>query len=224
MNKRCYIVGAGEFSNKYQPKAGELIIAADAGLVYLEGAGLRPDIVIGDFDSLGAYPKHPNVMQSPEEKDDTDMMLAVNEALRLGYKTLIIDGGLGGRQDHTMANYQILANIARRGARGILLGKEMCVTAVKDDAIRFLPPKPLKMQSGVNQVAKDKKDFISIFCIESLAAGVNLSGLKYRLEDAELTYDYPIGVSNEFIGEAANISVRNGTLIVIWSGDYKLDM
>jgi len=219
MSKRCYIVGAGEFSNKYKPMAGDFIIAADAGFAYLEKIGIEPDLVVGDFDSLGAPPKQLNVMQSPAEKDDTDMMLAVNEALERGYEILLIDGAMGGRPDHTMANYQILTNIASRGATGILLGDEMCATVVKNKSISFLPVQQVNKGQEMAQIESDRKDFISIFSLGGKAEGVSISGLKYNLEDATLSHDYPIGVSNEFTDRAANISVKSGILLVFWKGD-----
>ena len=233
MSKRCYIVGAGDFSNRYVPKAGDFIIAADAGLTHLEKAGIVPDIVVGDFDSLGVVPNHLAVMQSPAEKDDTDMVLAVNEALSRGYEFLIIDGGLGGRQDHTMANYQVLVSIASRGARAVLLGKDMCVTAVKNGVIRFLPMQQEKKSARADVARTDvshtdlanaemaESNFISVFCMGSKAEGVNISGLKYTAENVTLTYDYPIGVSNEFTCQAAQISVESGTLLVMWSGEFE---
>lgn len=220
MKKRCYIVGAGDFTNSFRPSEEDFTIAADAGFAYLDRAGITPDVVVGDFDSLGAPPEHQNIMQSPEEKDDTDMMLAVNEALKQGYKTIVIDGALGGRPDHTMANYQILAKIASMGARGILLGHDMSATVVKNGAISFFSKQPISTKTGNSKASEDKKDFISIFCFGSKAEGVNLSGLKYNLEDGTLKSDYPIGVSNEFTDEDADISVVNGMLLILWTGDY----
>ena len=203
MSRRCYIVGAGEFVGNWVPGDGDYVIAADAGFAHLTEVGIVPDLVVGDFDSLGAPPLHPNVIKSPAEKDDTDLMLAVNEGLKLGIKTFIIDGGLGGRLDQSFSNFQILVNISRRGARGILLGRAMCVTAVTNGDVAF---------------SQGAEGYISVFSAGDSARGVNLTGLKYPLKDAVLAFDYPLGVSNEFFGKRAVISVREGTLIVIWDG------
>ena len=203
MKSLCYIAGAGEFSGLYLPCGDDYVIAADAGYTELVTRGIVPDLVIGDFDSLGVAPDHPNVVHISAEKDDTDMMLAVRQGLSHGYKTFIIDGGLGGRLDQTFANLQILVFLARNGARGILLGQVMCATAVTDGTVGFAPG-----ASGV----------VSVFCAGCKAEGVTITGLKYPLSEAALTCDYPLGVSNEFTGASAMITVRDGTLVVIWTG------
>jgi len=208
MSKRCYIAGAGEFNENELPNKSDYVIAADNGYTALLTNGITPDMVVGDFDSLGKVPDHPNVIKSPAEKDDTDMMLAVQQGLELGYKTIIINGGLGGRLDQTLANMQILAYIAESDASGILIGDPMCVTAVKNGKIMF---KETAAKNGT----------ISVFCAGDKAEGVTLKGLKYPLDNATLTHTYPIGVSNEFTGVSSSISVENGTLIIIWDGGLK---
>ena len=104
--KLCCIVGAGP--SELYTVDGAFIIAADAGIEKLNKAGIVPDLIIGDFDSLGTRPSGENVRVFPIEKDDTDTMLALKEAISLGYDTVIISGGLGGELDHTMANLQTL--------------------------------------------------------------------------------------------------------------------
>jgi len=189
------------------PGRDDYIIAADAGYSQLVSRGIIPDLVVGDFDSLGLPPDHPNIISSPAEKDDTDMMLAIRQGLMRGYDSFIIDGGLGGKLDHTLANLQILAFISQKGARGVLIGRETCVTAVTNGSVRFKAE-----ASGV----------ISVFCIGSSAAGVCLAGLKYPLSEAVLKCDDPLGVSNEFTGAAATLTVRSGTLIIMWADSPKL--
>ena len=93
--KLCCIVGAGP--SELYIENGALIIAADAGIEKLNKAGIMPDLIMGDFDSLGTRPSGENVRVFPIEKDDTDTMLALKEAISLGYDTVIISGGLGGK-------------------------------------------------------------------------------------------------------------------------------
>jgi len=208
MTKRCYIAGAGEFNASILPEQSDYVIAADNGYTALLSQGITPDMVVGDFDSLGRVPDHPNVVQSPAEKDDTDMMLAVKLGLELDYKTFIINGGLGGRLDQTLANMQILVYITERNALGILIGQTTCVTAVRNEKVIF-------------SKAATPGNTISVFSTGDRAEGVTLKGLKYPLDNATLTNTYPIGVSNEFTGSTASISVKNGTLIIIWDGGLK---
>ncbi|MCL2226857.1 MAG: thiamine diphosphokinase [Oscillospiraceae bacterium] len=228
MSERCYIVGAGEYSGGFVPECRDFVIAADAGYTRILRCGIVPDLVVGDFDSLGAPPEHPNIMQSPAEKDDTDLMLAVRQGLLHGCKTFIIDGALGGRPDQTLANYQILVHLARNGALGVLLGQDMCVTAVTNGSVCFSPPSAKAgMAMGADSVIAPKpaanadrgdKELVSIFSVSDRAEGVSLAGLKYPLSDAVLTCDFPLGVSNEFTEAAAAVSVRNGTLLIMWTG------
>ena len=203
MKKRCYIAGAGEYCNDVFPGQEDYIIAADGGFAALKNQGITPDLVVGDFDSLGYVPDHPNKISSPREKDDTDMMLAVKQGLELGYNSFIINGGSGGRLDQTMANIQILAYLAENNARGVLVGNNESVTVVKDGEIEIAPNE-----------AKD--GIISVFSHAAKSEGITLKGLKYTLSNATLSSSYPNGVSNEFIGCNAAVSVENGTLIVIY--------
>jgi len=203
LKTRCYIAGAGEFNGCYLPERDDYVIAADAGYSELISRGVAPDLVIGDFDSLGGAPQHPNVKCSPEEKDDTDVMLAVNEGFALGHRTFVINGGLGGKLDHALANIQIMVNIAKRGARGLLLGQDVFVTAISDGAAGFKP---------------EASGYISVFSAGGREEGVTLTGLKYPLDNAVVTGDYPLGARNEFTGEAATVAVRAGTLVIIWEG------
>ncbi len=203
MSKFFYIVGAGNMiGTELVIPDGSFVIAADAGLKALNAAGIVPDLIVGDFDSLGEAPKGTNVVLHKPEKDDTDMMLAVREALGRRAETLIIYGGLGGRIDHEYANIQTLAYIADHGAKGFLVGRGYVCTVIKNSGIAF---------------DSDMRGTVSVFCHGSKAEGVELTGLKYPLTDYTLTNDYPLGVSNEFTGVPSSISVKNGLLAVMWS-------
>ncbi|MDR2589404.1 MAG: thiamine diphosphokinase [Oscillospiraceae bacterium] len=204
MRKRCYIVGAGEFCEDELPIEGDYIIAADAGYTSLTERGFIPNLVIGDFDSLKQKPDHPNVIQVSPIKDDTDMMLAVKAALNLGYQDFVINGGLDGRFDQAIANIQILVFLTEHNAIGTLIGEKKFVTAVKDGTIGL---KPLSEDSA--------KSIISIFSYSEKAIGVTLKGLKYPLENTTLSNSFPIGVSNEFSEEKAEITVEDGVLLIV---------
>lgn len=197
----CYIIGAGDFFGlREAPDDSDYVIAADAGYEYCRKNNIIPDLVLGDFDSLGAAPKHPNVMQLPVEKDDTDTIFAVKTGLEKGYRHFYIYGGLGGkRSDHTIANLQSLLYMANRGARGWLFGENCVWTAVKNGSIKL---------KGEGNVA--------VFCFDGVARGVTLRGLKYEVTDAEISSDFPVGVSNSMAQSAASIEVKNGTLLVMY--------
>lgn len=203
MTGTCIVVGAGNvLASELKIEAGDYVIGADGGMEHLERLGIKADMALGDFDSLGYVPEHENLVLHPVMKDDTDMMLAVKEGLRLGYRKFRLYGGLGGRLDHTLANLQTLIWLSKQGAEARLIGEGSCVTAVTDGEIFF---------------DETKRGVISVFCLTGRASGVTITGLKYPLENAVLTSDMPLGVSNEFIGQKSTVRVTDGTLVVMWS-------
>ena len=203
----CYIVGAGEnYGIHFSPRADDLVIAADAGFQVLEQNGIKMDLVIGDFDSLPFVPKHPDVITLKKEKDDTDMRAAVLEGIKAGYETFHIYGGTGGRIEHTIANMQLLAELSSGGKRGFLFGRDYIITALTNGTFMF---------------PDHVSGYVSVFAHSDRAEGVWLKGLKYELQDAVLTNRYPIGVSNEFIGEVSSISVKAGTLLIVFPMEAK---
>ena len=199
--RECVIFCAAECDGLARPIGPEsFVIAADGGLRHTEKLGIAPDAVLGDFDSLGFCPEGANVF--PVEKDDTDAMLAVRLGLERGCEEFLLYGSLDGpRLDHTVANFQTLQFLADHGAAGYLIGNTTMVTVVKNGKITF--------PAGLSGT-------ISVFCMGPDAVGVTEKGLFYGLENASLTSGFPLGVSNHFTGEAAEISVKNGSLLVLW--------
>ena len=197
----CIVFCAAGFDALVEPVASDdFIIAADGGFVHTQKLGITPDIILGDFDSLGYTPDRANVF--PVEKDDTDAMLAVRRGLQLGYRKFVLYGSLDGpRLDHTVANFQTLQFLADRDAAGYLVGSGQLVTVVKNGSLTF----PAGMEGT-----------ISVFCMGKDAEGVTLEGLYYPLENGTLTAGFPLGVSNHFTEAAAAITVRNGSLLVVW--------
>jgi thiamine pyrophosphokinase len=199
---RCIVVGAGEFDTPIRkPKTGDLVIAADGGLIYLTQSGIKADIVIGDFDSLKGRPDHPNVLELPKEKDDTDLFFALKYGLKCGYKEFHIYGGTGGRADHTLANLQSLMYLTKQGAQGFLYGGGYVYTCIENAQMTF------------DDTCNGN---ISVFAWGGDAKGVTLEGLYYPLLDAHLTPDFPLGVSNSFTGTKSKITVKEGVLLIVY--------
>ncbi len=197
----CIIFCAAEFDALAKPLASDdYIIAADGGLKHTNALGLTPDAVLGDFDSLGFLPEGANVF--PVEKDDTDAMLAVRHGLALGFREFLLYGSMDGpRLDHTIANFQTLQFLADNGASGYLVGRDYLVTVVKNGTLVF--------PAGCSGT-------LSVFCLGADATGVTLKGLYYPLEKGTLTAGFPLGVSNHFTDDSAEISVESGSLLVLW--------
>ncbi len=196
--KKCVIFCAGQLSGPVDA-ADAYVICADGGLRHAQVLGLTPDIILGDFDSLGFTPTGAQVF--PVEKDDTDAMLAVRHALDRGFRELHIYAGLeGDRLDHTVANFQTLCYIASHGARGYLYGKDTLVTVLTGETARFSP---------------EAEGILSLFCLGP-DARVTIRGLQYPLENGLLCHDFPLGVSNHFVGKSSEITVHNGKVLMIW--------
>lgn len=199
--KKCVIFCAGGFDRLAQPiEPEDIVIAADGGLRHTNKLGITPDVVLGDFDSLGYVPQGARVF--PVEKDDTDAMLSVRHGLALGCREFILYGGLdGSRVDHTVANFQTLQYLADHGARGTLVGLTQMATVIKDSSITF---------------PEESRGILSVFCMGADAQGVSIRGAKYALEDGALAAGFPLGVSNHFEGKPVTVSVRQGSLLLIW--------
>ena len=200
----CYIVGAMSLTPDLRPYPvqGDYVIAADRGFDSLMAYGVTPNLAVGDFDSLGHRPSHPNVIQLPAEKDDTDMVYAIRKGLALGYRRFVLLGGVGGRLEHTLGNLQLLDWLALHGAQGFLAGEKTAATCLRDGKSISFPP--------------SMTGYLSVLCNSGTAEGVTLSGLKYPLEDYTLTGSFPLGASNQFLGVEAAVSVEQGSLLLIW--------
>ena len=198
---KCIVFCAAEFDRLACPiEPEDYVIAADGGLQHTRALGIEPQEILGDFDSLGYIPQDARVF--PVEKDDTDAMLAARRGLALGFREFLYYGSLDGKRlDHTVANYQTLQYLADHGARGYLVGQDFLATVVKEGTISF---------------PEGTEGLISVFCLGADARGVSLRGLYYPLEGGTLTAGFPLGVSNHFTGAPAEISVEEGSLLVMW--------
>lgn len=203
MEHICYIIGAFHGEDAcICPAADDFVIAADGGYMALKSLGLKANLVVGDFDSLGYVPEAEEIMQHPVRKDDTDTLLAIRLGLERGYRNFVIIGSIGGRLDHTIANIQSLLFLREHGARGILYGENTVITAVHNSSISVCG-----------------EGTISVFSLEAKAEGVTLQNLDYPVDHVTLTNTFPIGVSNAFLQGPATISVEDGTLLVLWTAE-----
>ncbi len=203
--KRCFIFAAGTFYGlRRKPEEPEdLVIAADAGYRTCRELGIVPDLLLGDFDSMEQPEDFANIHRSPVEKDDTDTMLAVKTGLEQGCGEFYLYGGTGGRRlDHTLANLQTLLYLRRRGARGYLYDNDFVWTVIENETIRV----DKTVEWGL----------LSVFCLGDRARGVTETGVQYPLQGAELTAEFPLGVSNHILEPVAMVGVETGALAVGW--------
>jgi len=180
-------------------KQGDYVIAADCGMEKSLLAGVMPDLLVGDFDSMEIPSEYGSVpvYRMPAEKDETDTMTAAELAIRKGVGEIFIVGGTGGRADHALSNIFLLENIRRRGIKVTLCDG--------DNRIRILLDETVTVPSGDYR-------YFSILAIEDCR--VTVSGAKYPLTDALLTRANPYAVSNEPLEGGASVTLRGcGVLI-----------
>ena len=238
--KRAILIAAGSFYGlPFSVTENDLVIAIDGGMKYCEEVGIKPDLLLGDFDSYplgeeGALlssddPKNLSdgakgqeqeqyaifgqssltrkeydsaVIRLPRIKNETDLHAAIQVALEQGFREIHIFGGLGGsRMDHSYAALQSLAYLTASGAEGYLYGEKQVFTALKN---------------GTKTFSKEYKGYFSAFSFTEESIGVTERGFKYLVENVSLFSTEPVGVSNEFIGKEAEISVENGILILCY--------
>ncbi len=201
MDGICYIVGAGDFYGDIKISCGDMLIAADGGYETVFRLGLIPDVLIGDFDSIENLPENIITLRYPAEKDETDMLLAYKIGKEKGYKKFLLYGGVGGRDDHTFANYSLLLYAKNEENTAVLIGNHIKSYIIKNEKTAIF--------------GKGGKTF-SVFAFGGRAAGVNIKGAKYEAIDAILECDFPLGVSNSLTDSGeASVSVDNGALLIM---------
>ena len=199
---KCVIFAGGtDFGVAPAISSEDLVIAADGGYKACTARGITPQLAVGDWDSLGDIEIDCQRVDLPVDKDDTDTLAAVRIGIERGFQEFHICCGTGGRIDHTIANIQCLVFLAKQGKRGFLYDDGSVITAVSDGEVRF---------------AASAKGGVGVFAADGTAQGVTIKGLKYTLEDAAVTADFPVGVSNSFIGQESVVAVKKGTLLVVF--------
>jgi thiamine pyrophosphokinase len=202
--KKCVIVGGADIRD-YGRIRGLLteemvFIFCDSGLRHLEALGRKPDLIVGDFDSHENPHMDVETIVLPHVKDDTDTVFAVKEALRRGFEEFLLIGVVGGRLDHTLGNVAILLMLDSDGKKAV----------IADDF------SDMEIVSRERALIPDRYPYFSLLNITGTAKGVTIRNALYPLSDAEITCEYPIGVSNEVLpGKTAEVTVKEGRLLII---------
>ncbi|MBO6164730.1 MAG: thiamine diphosphokinase [Lachnospiraceae bacterium] len=204
MNRRCVIVGGADIGNyeavRKHLQPDDFVIYCDSGLKHLEALQAAPSLIVGDFDSHENPHMKTETIVLPCEKDDTDTMYAVKEAIRRGFEEFLLIGVIGARLDHTLGNVYILLYLDAAGKKGTII----------DDYSE------MEIISGEPVEIPDRYAFFSLVNISGCAKGITIENAKYLLQDAEITCEYQYGVSNEVLpGKTARVSIRDGKLLLI---------
>ena len=202
--KRCVIVGGADINNydyvRRRLCADDYIVFCDSGLKHLDALQVRPGLIVGDFDSHDNPNLDVETIVLPCEKDDTDTVFAVKEAIRRGYEDVLLIGVVGARLDHTLGNVYILEYLDNLGKKGFII----------DDYSE------MELVSRQTAYIDDSFRFFSLLNITGIAKGITVKNAKYPLKDAEIACGYQYGVSNEVLpGMRAEVTVKEGKLLLI---------
>ena len=202
--KRCVIVGGADINNysyiRNCLREDDYIIFCDSGLKHMDALQVIPGLIVGDFDSHDNPHFDIETIVLPCEKDDTDTVFAVKEALKRGFDDFLLIGVVGASLDHTLGNVSILLFLDSLGKKGIII----------DDysEMEIISNKPAYIE--------DSYAFFSLLNVTGTAKGITIENAKYPLENAEITCEYQYGISNEVLpGRRAKVTVLEGKLLLI---------
>ena len=204
MINRCVIVGGADINNyEYiltRLQKDDFIIYCDSGLRHLEALQAKPCLIVGDFDSHDNPHMNVETIVLPCEKDDTDTVFAVKEAINRGYDDFLLIGVVGARLDHTLGNVSILQFLDSLGKKGTII----------DDYSE------MEIVSKKTAYIEETYSFFSLLNVSGTDKGITIKNAKYPLDNAEISCEYQYGVSNEVLqGKIASVSVNNGKLLLI---------
>ncbi|NQU30581.1 MAG: thiamine diphosphokinase [Anaerolineae bacterium] len=187
------------------------MIAVDGGTRHLLVLGLLPSVVIGDLDSLDPAhlltleKNHVEIIQHPKDKDETDLELALNYALDLGYRNIRLVAALGGRLDHTLGNLSLLTNPS-------LAGLDLRIDDGVEEAFFVRRQAQIHGRAG---------ETVSLLPWNGDVTGIQTEGLRWPLRHETLKAHKTRGISNEMVSDLAKISIDSGLLLCIHCSNYK---
>jgi len=201
--KTCIIIAGGEIQEEIEIFPDALILCADSGYVHALKQNIKPHVLIGDFDSYtDKLPEDIKIVRYPVEKDVSDTWACVEYAKEKGFDTFKIYGAFGGdRIDHSIANLQMLRNIAEENLTARFYYKKQIIRNLNaGEKITFF---------------RHSIPYFSVFALSDVCKGVTIKGAKYPLENAELKNSFPLGLSNEGSEPHVEISVQEGNLLLV---------
>ena len=205
---RCIIVGGADINNydfiRESLQSDDYVIFCDSGLKHLSSLQVKPSLIVGDFDSHENPHLDTETIVLPCEKDDTDTVYAMKEAIKRGFDTFLLIGVVGGRLDHTLGNISMLLYLDSHGCKGTII----------DDYSE------MEIVSNEPAYIEESYAFFSLINITGTAKGITIENAKYLLNNAEITCEYQYGVSNEVLpGKTAKVSILEGKLLLIKDRD-----
>ena len=201
---RCVIIGAAPIKNYKKIRSflrpDDFVIACDGGLNHIKKLKVRPNLIVGDFDSHKNPHSKIETIALPCEKDDTDSVFALKTAISRGFKDFLFVGMIGARLDHGLGNLYMLVKCFEEGLSALMLDDYSEMEIVGKSEVQIT----------------DNYTYFSLLNITGRASGITIKDAKYPLEKAEIKQDYQYGISNEVIkGKTAKVSVQEGSLLLV---------
>jgi len=212
---RVVIFANGEVPNLKIARAllrpDDYLIAADGGAIHLLKMGILPEIVIGDLDSIDDDALHTltssevKIEQYPEDKDETDIELALRYAMEMRSAEILIVGALGGRLDQTLANLSVLTDLTLSG-----------IDIRLDDGVEEVFYCRASTEKGEQaEVWGRSGDTVSLIPWAGPVEGIKTEGFQWSLQSETLYPDQSRGISNVMLGDRASIRIRSGLLLIV---------
>jgi thiamine pyrophosphokinase len=204
MSGRCVIIGAAPIKNYRKIRtflrSDDFVIVCDGGLNHIRKLKVRPNLIIGDFDSHKNPHSKIETIVLPHEKDDTDSVFALKTALNRGFRDFLFIGMLGARFDHALGNLYMLLKCQNEGVKALMLDDYSELLLVGSEEVKI----------------SDEYAYFSLLNISGNAGGITIKDALYNLENAKIPLEYQFGVSNEVLpGKNASVSVKEGCLLLV---------
>ena len=202
--KKLLIILNGKLSDNLESyknafkKEKFFVIACDGGFLNAQKLGIKPDLLIGDFDSVGDLEVE-NKIQFPVEKDKSDAELAVDWGINNGFSEFEIWGALGGDVDHTLFNISLLLKIEKAGKRGRI----------------FHPPLTIFLLEKAGKIIGNVGDKVSLYPFTDVVKNVKVRGFKYPLHEEDIVKGSTRTLSNELIKREGWVEFKEGIILVI---------
>jgi thiamine pyrophosphokinase len=193
------------------PPPDVLVVAADSGVDFAYEMGWRVDVAIGDFDSITAEglaratAEGARIERHPAAKDQTDLELALGEAVRLGASDVIVLGVGGGRVDHLLANLLVLTSPRFAPCR---------ITALDGMARVHV----VRAQEPATVLIGEVGEVVTLLPVGGDASGISTEGLLYPLRGESLPPGSSRGVSNVVAAVPASVQLEAGSLLAVFPG------
>ncbi|MBE6646581.1 MAG: thiamine diphosphokinase [Ruminococcaceae bacterium] len=205
---RAFVFGGGEIFPEYieeRVQDGDIVVCADSGYKNALSMGVKVDVLVGDFDSLGSVPDGDfELVRVPAEKNSTDTQLAVDIAIERGADEMIIVSSTSGRVDHALSAMAILEYLWTKRIPAVVVNGQNRVRFIRD--------------SGAIIIRSQYKYF-SVVTLDAVAKKVSIDGAKYPLVKKDIERGFQFAVSNEIVKNAALITVKKGSVYIIESRD-----